>query len=127
MKEYKQTEERDLFLAKELEDLEKSAASLEDIIVELEKTIDARFTEGLKHINEALGGFFNKLFGGGSAKLFVEEPTSMKSTMLSKKRNYMRGFRSMCRFHAKKSADWRYFPAGSAHSPRSRLSSRCRK
>src|SRR5262249_15415201 len=33
-----------------------------------------RFTEGLKHINDALGTFFNKLFGGGHAKLFVEEP-----------------------------------------------------
>jgi chromosome segregation protein len=74
VKEYKQTQERDIFLAKELEDLEKSAASLQDIIAELEKTIDARFTEGLKHINEALGGFFAKLFGGGHAKLFVEEP-----------------------------------------------------
>lgn len=74
IREYKQTQDRDLFLAKELEDLERSAVSLRDIIAELEKTIDARFTEGLKHINEALGMFFTKLFGGGSAKLFVEEP-----------------------------------------------------
>ena len=74
VKEYKQTQDRDIFLGRELEDLEKSAKSLQDIIVELEKTIDARFTEGLKHINEALDGFFAKLFGGGHAKLFVEEP-----------------------------------------------------
>lgn len=74
MKEYAQTQERDIFLAKELEDLERSAAALKDIIVELEATIDERFKEGLKHINEALGGFFAKLFGGGHAKLFVEEP-----------------------------------------------------
>ncbi|OGG77674.1 hypothetical protein A3B35_02560 [Candidatus Kaiserbacteria bacterium RIFCSPLOWO2_01_FULL_54_24] len=62
------------FLAKELTDLEKSAASLKDIIVELEKTIDARFHDGLKQINEALKNFFQKLFGGGEAKLKVEEP-----------------------------------------------------
>jgi chromosome segregation protein len=40
----------------------------------LEKTIDVRFTDGLKHINEALQNFFAKLFGGGHAKLFVEQP-----------------------------------------------------
>lgn len=74
VKEYNQTTERDAYLAKELDDLEKSARALQDLIIELEKTIDARFTEGLKHINEALGGFFQKLFGGGNAKLFVEEP-----------------------------------------------------
>lgn len=73
VKEYKQTQDRDIFLAKELEDLEKSSASLKDIIAELEETIDERFKDGLKHINEALGGFFSKLFGGGHAKLFVEE------------------------------------------------------
>lgn len=73
LKEYKQTQDRDLFLAKELEDLERSSAALQDIIAELEETIDERFTEGLKHINEALGVFFAKLFGGGHAKLFVEE------------------------------------------------------
>ena len=72
--EFKQTKERDEFLAKELTDLERSAASLKDIIAELEKTIDARFHDGLKHINEALKNFFAKLFGGGAAKLFVEEP-----------------------------------------------------
>ena len=78
VKEYKHTQERDLFLGKELEDLEKSAKSLKDIIAELEKTIDARFTEGLVHINEALKGFFQKLFGGGEAKLEIEEPRRLR-------------------------------------------------
>ncbi len=78
--EYKQTTERDAFLAKELQDLEHSAASLKDLIVELEKTIDARFTDGLKHINEALGGFFQKLFGGGHAKLFVEDSKKVRAS-----------------------------------------------
>ncbi|OGG53634.1 hypothetical protein A3H16_02900 [Candidatus Kaiserbacteria bacterium RIFCSPLOWO2_12_FULL_53_8] len=74
VREFNQTKEREEFLAKELADLESSASKLEDIIAELEKTIDARFTEGLKHINEALKNFFSKLFGGGHAKLEVEEP-----------------------------------------------------
>ena len=74
VKEFRTTKERDEFLAKELIDLEKSAASLQDIIADLEKTIDARFTEGLTHINTALHHFFAKLFGGGEAKLTVEHP-----------------------------------------------------
>lgn len=75
MREFTQTRERDEFLARELADLEKSADSLQDIIADLERTIDIRFTEGLKHINDALRNFFTKLFGGGEAKLFVDMPT----------------------------------------------------
>ena len=74
VREFNQTKERDEFLGRELVDLERSADSLKDIIVELEKTIDVRFNEGLKEINVALTAFFMKLFGGGSAKLEVEIP-----------------------------------------------------
>jgi chromosome segregation protein len=81
MREFRTTKERDEFLAKELIDLEKSAASLEDIIVDLEKTIDARFSEGLVHINTALHGFFAKLFGGGEAKLTIEKPRKSRVTL----------------------------------------------
>lgn len=79
VKEFNQTKERDEFLAKELIDLETSAASLKDIIAELEKTIDEKFRDGLKHINEALKTFFQKLFGGGEASLRIEEPSRKKS------------------------------------------------
>jgi len=78
VKEFNQTIERDTYLAKELGDLERSAKSLQDLIAELEKTIDARFTEGLEHINEALKLFFSKLFGGGEARLEVEEPKRVR-------------------------------------------------
>ena len=74
VREFNQTKEREEFLARELMDLEASAGKLHDIIADLEKTIDARFTEGIKHINVALQNFFAKLFGGGHAKLEVEEP-----------------------------------------------------
>ncbi|HEV3244803.1 MAG TPA: AAA family ATPase [Candidatus Paceibacterota bacterium] len=78
VKEFNQTKERDEFLAKELLDLEGSAASLKNIIADLEKTIDEKFRDGLKHINEALKIFFQKLFGGGEAKLQIEEPRRAK-------------------------------------------------
>lgn len=78
IKEYTQTKDRDTFLERELIDLERSAESLKDLIADLEKTIDERFTDGLKHINVALTNFFAKLFGGGEAKLTVEEPLRRK-------------------------------------------------
>ena len=74
VKEFTQTKERDEFLTRELADLERSAESLKDIITELEKTIDARFHDGLKDINVALNTFFAKLFNGGEAKFLVEKP-----------------------------------------------------
>jgi chromosome segregation protein len=73
LREYTQTMERDEYLAKELIDLEQSAASLKNLIAELEDTIDQRFEEGLHKINDALQNFFEKLFGGGHAKLSIEK------------------------------------------------------
>jgi chromosome segregation protein len=79
VKEFNHTRERDEFLARELTDLDASAESLRGIIADLEKTIDARFVEGLGKINHALHIFFNKLFNGGDAKLTVEAPRTRKA------------------------------------------------
>jgi len=76
IKEYKQTLEREAFLARELADLETSAESLKGIIADLERTIDERFKEGLHLINAALKEFFAKLFGGGEAALKIEQPSA---------------------------------------------------
>lgn len=72
VREFTQIKERDEFLSRELADLERSAASLKSIIAELEETIDRRFADGLKLINEALKDFFMRLFGGGYARLSIE-------------------------------------------------------
>ena len=73
MKEFDETRKRDEFLTREVDDLEKSAASLKQIIEELDAKIDERFNEGLTKINEALRVFFQKLFGGGDARLELEK------------------------------------------------------
>jgi chromosome segregation protein len=79
LREYKQTKERDEYLAKELIDLEQSAISLKNLIAELDETIDKRFEEGLHKINDALQNFFVKLFGGGSAKLSIDRAQRAKA------------------------------------------------
>ncbi|MDP2648740.1 MAG: AAA family ATPase [bacterium] len=78
VREFKQTKERDEFLDRELADLEASEHKLKDIIADLERTIDERFRDGLKHINTALGDFFTRLFGGGAAKLEIENPRRIR-------------------------------------------------
>jgi len=69
MKEFKEIEERDQFLAREIEDLEKSAASLKELIMELEVKLDHQFKDGITKINKEFQTFFAVMFGGGTASL----------------------------------------------------------
>lgn len=71
LKEYQDTEERDLFLGKEIVDLNKSIESLRLLIQELKETLDTEFKEGVSKINKQFQEFFSLMFGGGSAFLSV--------------------------------------------------------
>ncbi|MDE1944048.1 MAG: AAA family ATPase [Patescibacteria group bacterium] len=71
--EYREAAEREAFLARELEDLERSAAALRDLIRELDAELSGRFTDGLAKVNDSFDEFFKLLFGGGSARLALEE------------------------------------------------------
>ena len=72
IKEYREANERDAFLARELEDLDRSAVSLNDIIKELEGFITNEFKEGVHKINAQFQEFFSAMFGtGGHASLSV--------------------------------------------------------
>lgn len=71
MKEYKESAERDEFLAKELEDLKKSAESLEILIKELLERLDIEFKDGVEKINKTFHEYFALMFGGGEAELKI--------------------------------------------------------
>jgi len=71
MKEFREAEERDAFLGKELADLQSSAVSLDQLITELDEKLNTEFKEGVRKINEEFGKFFALMFGGGTAKLMV--------------------------------------------------------
>ncbi|HVY72471.1 MAG TPA: AAA family ATPase [Candidatus Paceibacterota bacterium] len=71
LKEHQETTERDEFLARELNDLEASAESLKQLIVELTGTLRLRFDEGVQKINTEFDRFFKLMFGGGTAALNV--------------------------------------------------------
>ncbi|MDE1875071.1 MAG: AAA family ATPase [Patescibacteria group bacterium] len=71
MKEFKETSERDEFLARELVDLERSAEALTNLIKELEDKLDTMFSQGIEKINKQFDEFFALMFGGGRASLSV--------------------------------------------------------
>jgi chromosome segregation protein len=71
MKEYRETEERDVFLARELTDLENAGQALRNLIKELEEKINTEFKAGISKINLEFQKYFELLFGGGKASLQI--------------------------------------------------------
>lgn len=71
--EYKEATEREAFLAHEIDDLAKSAAGLRELISDLDTELTKSFAEGLAKVNESFGEFFGLMFGGGGARLILEE------------------------------------------------------
>jgi len=71
IREYEESNERDKFLLSEIEDLEKSAESLKQLITELEEKISQKFHEGIEKINSEFQRFFALMFGGGTASIRV--------------------------------------------------------
>ncbi len=72
-KEYNDVTERDQFLTKEIEDLEKSIESTKLLIADLVERLQVEFKEGIKKINKEFDQFFVLMFGGGSASLALVE------------------------------------------------------
>ncbi len=69
LKEFKETTEREQFLARETADLEQSAASLNQLIADLTATLEERFASGIATVATEFDRFFKLVFGGGSATL----------------------------------------------------------
>ncbi|MCC6290896.1 AAA family ATPase [Candidatus Nomurabacteria bacterium] len=71
IKEYREVSERDIFLSREIADLEAAGASLRVVIAELVEKIEHEFREGLSKINKQFQDFFSLMFGGGTADLSI--------------------------------------------------------
>lgn len=72
-KEYEEAVAREEFLTRELEDLAKSSEGLRALIADLDEELTRTFTEGLARVNASFGEFFTLMFGGGGAKLVLED------------------------------------------------------
>jgi chromosome segregation protein len=71
--EFKETESRHNFLSTQLIDLEKASNDLNVLIKDLDFKIHNEFTSSLDKINEEFNKFFQLMFGGGKAKLYLEK------------------------------------------------------
>ncbi len=71
VKEFNEASERDAFLAREMADLEKTAASIKQLISDLTIRLASEFDAGLARINSGFTELFGLMFGGGSAVLSV--------------------------------------------------------
>jgi len=69
MKEYRDASEREAFFEKELNDLAAAAASLKNLIRDLEKELSGKFRDGLDAVNKEFTKLFALMFDGGSASL----------------------------------------------------------
>lgn len=73
LKEFHEAKERDAYLAKEVSDLEQSAATLKELIQSLIEKLRSEFGDGLSKINTEFGNFFSLMFGGGGASLSLQK------------------------------------------------------
>lgn len=81
LKEFEEVKERDAFLMKEMEDLEKSINSLRELIIDLKSKINISFEEGIKKINKEFQEFFALMFGGGTGNLVVINEQKRKAKL----------------------------------------------
>ncbi len=77
-KEYEEVNNRDLFLAREIEDISSSITSLEQLIIDLKTKIDIEFKSGITKINHKFDEFFKVMFGGGHATLGIYQEVKKK-------------------------------------------------
>ncbi|MDD3531578.1 MAG: AAA family ATPase [Candidatus Pacebacteria bacterium] len=78
--EHKEVSERETFLARELDDLAKSASGLKALIDDLDTELQKHFSDGLAKVNASFSEYFALMFGGGSARLALEEPEDEESS-----------------------------------------------
>ncbi len=71
--EYNKLVEHKQFIDEQVQDLKATQDSLNELISELADQIEVKFREGLEKINSAFARFFQTLFSGGRAEIFVTE------------------------------------------------------
>lgn len=69
--EYDETLARDIHLQSESEDILKTITELETTLADLSEKLTTDFMAGIEQINTQFTGFFQTMFGGGSARLVI--------------------------------------------------------
>lgn len=74
VEEYRQVKERFDFLSTQIDDLQKTRRSLDNTIAKLEQQMKESFVDTFNAINEKFNEVFIELFGGGSARIEMDDP-----------------------------------------------------
>lgn len=77
IEEYKNQKQRYDFMCEQRLDLENTMAKLRDVIYEITDNMKVRFKEKMKIINENFGQTFKELFGGGEARIRLEDEANI--------------------------------------------------
>jgi chromosome segregation protein len=79
-KSYQEVNERYTFMTSQLNDLTESRNKLLEAINEMDEVMTSQFSEAFNKINSSLSEVFSILFGGGKAKLVLEDPNDILNT-----------------------------------------------
>ena len=77
IEEYKKQSERYDFMCEQRLDLENTMAKLRDMIQDITQNMKNRFKEKMQIINENFEQTFKELFGGGEARIIVEDESNI--------------------------------------------------
>jgi chromosome segregation protein len=80
LEEYREVDERVQFLTAQSADLESAITEVEGAIAELEALMRGGFGQAFERVNEAFGRTFETLFGGGTARLVLTDPSDPLTT-----------------------------------------------
>lgn len=80
IEEYERVSKRFNFLNSQREDLKNSEENLLGIINEMDEVMETKFMETFDKVNVEFKHVFNKLFGGGEAKLELTDPDNILTT-----------------------------------------------
>lgn len=77
IEEYKNQKQRYDFMCEQRLDLENTMAKLRDMIAEITDNMKIRFKEKMQIMNENFGQTFKELFGGGEARIIIEDEANI--------------------------------------------------
>ena len=77
LEEYRKQQERYDFMCEQRLDLENTMAKLRNMIQDITDNMKTRFKEKMQIINENFGETFKELFGGGEAKIIIEDEANV--------------------------------------------------
>jgi chromosome segregation protein len=78
--EYEEARQRCDFLSTQARDLEQASAQLREVIVELDTMMEHEFKRTFHAVSREFRGYFDQLFGGGSARLELTDPDDLVGT-----------------------------------------------